>query len=72
MISETDTDFVVKTAEITVDEVTGIRTNKDQNAAIADYTLKRINVTPFASDNQELPKGGQAQLVLYDDGWRVD
>ena len=52
--------------------ITGIRTNKDQNAAIADYTLKRVNVTPFASDNQELPKGSQAQLTLYDDGWRVD
>ncbi len=72
LISETDKDFVVKTAEITVDEVTGIRTNKDQNSAIADYSLKRINVTPFGADSQGVPKGGQVQLMLYDDGWRVE
>ena len=72
LINETDKEFVIRTAEITIDEVTGIRPNKESNAATAEYTLKRINVTPFATDNATAPQGGQAEFLLYDDGWRVE
>ncbi len=72
LINETDLGFVLRAAEITLDEVTGIQANKDQNSVVADYTLKRINVTPFASDNLKTLNSGRAQLLLYDDGWRVN
>jgi hypothetical protein len=72
LMNETDQKLVVRTAEIALNEITGIQMNEQSKTAVADFTLKRINITPFATDNVAAPSGGQVMFSLFDDGWRIN
>jgi hypothetical protein len=64
--------FVVGVSDIALDEVTGIQMFQENRLAVAMFTLKRINVTPFQRNNVAVPGGGQANFSLFDDGWRIE
>lgn len=72
LMNETDQKLVARTAEIALDEITGIQMNEQSKTAVVDFTLKRINITPFATDNVAAPSGGQVMFSLFDDGWRIN
>ena len=72
LMNETDQKLVVRTAEIALDEITGIQMNEQSKTAVADFTLKRINITPFATETTDAPSGGQVMFSLFDDGWRIN
>lgn len=65
----------VKIADILLGEVTGIKMLNENKSAIAEYTIKYKNITPFVA----LIRGKlnqtdtvKAYFSLFDDGWRID
>lgn len=71
LVKETAVGYEVKAYELAFGEVTGIQINEQMKAAQADYTLKKINITPFGNNISVAPISGQAAFSLYDDGWRM-
>lgn len=80
LVSDSNSEYEVKTAEIAFGQITGIQISEQFKVATADYTLQRINFTPFAdsSSNQDVTKHASnqdmtrhADFSLYDDGWRI-
>lgn len=73
LLSETEGQYVVRVCEIAFNEVTGIQTLGDNKVAVADFTLKRINITPFGKNISQRPfSAPQATFSLFDDGWRIN
>ena len=70
-LSETNQEYVVRTAEVVFDQVTGIRSNKDDTTAIVEYALKTDNRTPFFVTEPRISKQGSKHFAKYDDGWRI-
>jgi len=71
LVRDVNTEYEVKTCEIAFGQITGVQMNEQFKVATADYTLQRINFTPFAdsSSNQDITR--HANFSLYDDGWRI-
>jgi hypothetical protein len=46
--------------------------NEQSKTAIVEFTLKRINITPFATDNVAALSGGRIGFSLFDGGWRIN
>jgi hypothetical protein len=72
LLSETDGQYVVKMCEIVFDGVTGIQLHGENKVAVADFTLKRVNITPFGKNLSQVPFSRQATFSLFDDGWRIN
>lgn len=68
--TNTAREYVVRVYDRTLDGVTGIRTVQEGKVAIAEFTTKSANSTPFAL-NIERPRTQQASFALFDDGWRI-
>jgi hypothetical protein len=71
LVKESDGIHVVKAYDLAFGEVTGIQINEQFKTATADYTLTKINITPFASNISTEPINGKATFALFDDGWRI-
>ena len=56
-------------------EVTGIIENKESNSSVVNFTIRRINITPFGriifNLNQETLNKSE-NFTKYDDGWRIN
>lgn len=59
----------VKTYDLAFGEITGIQVFEQSKTALADYTLKPTNITPFGLSPQPVTR--QATFALFDDGWRI-
>lgn len=64
----------VKLADEELVEVTGVSTGSTGKEAVVEYTTAFKNITPFAGlaskdFKQQSPR--KANVVLYDDGWRL-
>ncbi|MBB6128343.1 hypothetical protein [Mucilaginibacter lappiensis] len=66
--------YRVKTYDLFVDEVTGMKFSSDNKQAVVDFTLSPKNVTPFgeASPDSKAKVLLSALFTLYDDGWRIE
>lgn len=65
----------VKLADKNMVEVTGIKTMEDGKQAVAEYTTTYKNVSGFlvlTDINFSKTAPHKANLVLYDDGWRLE
>jgi hypothetical protein len=65
----------VKLAEEDIIEVTNIRTNKQGNKAVVDYTTTFKNITPFVkltTDDFTTKKTNKAYFGLGDQGWKLE
>jgi hypothetical protein len=71
LVKDADGAYHLKADELTFGEVTGIQINEQLKTAVADYTLKRTNLTPFGSNISTQPITKQATFALFDDGWRI-
>lgn len=71
LVKESDGVHEVKAYDLAFGEVTGIQINEQFKVAEADYTLKKTNITPFASNISPEPTNGKATFALFDDGWRI-
>jgi hypothetical protein len=71
LVKELNGAVQVKTCDAIFGEVTGIQVFEQTKTAVADYTLKVINITPFATNVPAGPISRHATFALYDDGWRV-
>ena len=71
LVKESDGVHQMKANDLVFGEITGIQVFEQSKTALADYTLKITNITPFGSSLrlQTIPR--QATFALYDDGWRV-
>lgn len=63
--------FDVRIYDLAFGEVTGIQVNEQFKFAEADYTLKAMNITPFATELPTQPITRKAHFRLFDDGWRI-
>ncbi len=72
LIKESYGEFEVKTCEISFGEITGIQQQDQFKEAIAEYTLLKINPTPFCGEIPSDPIKKSANFSLYDDGWRIE
>jgi len=72
LLGETDGQYVVRVCEIAFDGVTGIQEHEQSKVAVADFTLKRINITPFGENISQASFSRQATFSLFDDGWRIN
>jgi len=72
LLSETDGQYVVRVCEIVFDGVTGTQMHGENKVAVADFTLKRVKITPFGKNLSQVPFSGQATFSLFDDGWRIN
>jgi hypothetical protein len=61
----------VKIYELAFGEVTGIQINEQFKAAEVEYTLKKVNISPFSGNISMEPIKKRASFALYDDGWRI-
>lgn len=64
--------YIVKINDIVFGEVTGIQTHKELNMAEVEFTLKRVNPTPFNNASKQQFITQKASFSLFDDGWRVE
>ena len=71
LVKESGGALEVRVYDLGFGEVTGIQINEQFKAAEADYTLRVINITPFAGNVSTEPRGGKATFSLFDDGWRI-
>lgn len=65
----------VKIADEVIEEVTGIQMEDGGNRAVVEYKTTFANITPFlklSKLNVEEENVRMVDLVLYNDGWRVD
>lgn len=65
----------VKIADEVIEEVTDIQTVDGENRVVVEYKTTFANITPFAKLsklNLEEENVRRVDLVLYDDGWRVE
>jgi hypothetical protein len=65
---------VVKTCELVLDEITGIKEIPEFNVAEVEFTLKQTNLTPFADvfpSSRIQKRKCTASFQKYNDGWRV-
>lgn len=72
LVGETEDEYTFRTADITIDEVTGLRFDEGKTMGVAEYEFKAVNVTPFAVKEIVVPEGRKSTFVLFDDGWRID
>lgn len=59
LVNEFKDEYVLKTCEVVFGEITGIRIQEQLKIAEANYTLNRINCTPFAIEDPILPGTGR-------------
>ena len=71
LVKESRGEYEIKSAEITFGQITGIQMNDQAKVAEADYTLQRINITPFGSASSNDIMNRHQSFSLYDDGWRI-
>jgi hypothetical protein len=71
LVGESEQEYTFRTAEITINEVTGLIFNEGRTTATAEYNFKAVNITPFAIEKVSVPKASKETFLLYDDGWRV-
>jgi len=71
LVKESKGQYEVKSAEIAFGQITGVQMNEQFKVAEADYTLQRINITPFGSSSSNDIMNRQQSFSLYDDGWRI-
>ena len=66
--------YYVKTYDLDVDEITGVKMSSDNKEAVVDFTLEKENITPFgqAITNASSKRLLQGYFNLYDDGWRIE
>jgi hypothetical protein len=72
LINESKEKFIVKTCEITFGEITGIQMQEQVKVAEVNYTLKRINCTPFGNEGSQEIENRTDSFSLLDDGWRIN
>lgn len=78
ILTEEGTQFVsgrgFRTAKLVFGEITGIVERKDFNIAEVNYTLRRVDITPFgrALNVSEETIFRTANFTRYDDGWRIN
>jgi hypothetical protein len=63
--------FKLRTYDLVFGEITGIQVNEQFKVAEVEYTVRRVNVTPFAGEVSLEPMRRTARFALYDDGWRI-
>ncbi|MCR4341305.1 MAG: hypothetical protein NUW01_15615 [Gemmatimonadaceae bacterium] len=70
--------YRVKLHEFAFDAISGIVENNQTKTATVEYTIRRVNWTPFGDyfRKQDPSKyaeqvAAKAQFVKYDDGWRI-
>lgn len=63
--------FTVKTYDLAFGEITGIQVFEQFKTAKVDYTLEKVNVTPFARHVSPGTVNRTATFTLFDDGWRL-
>ncbi len=64
----------IRTSTLEFGEITGIVERKELNIAEVNYTLRRINITPFGSmiyNAKEEIIARTISFTKYDDGWRI-
>lgn len=69
LIKEDEKDYEMKSNEIAFGEITGIQVN--EKSAEVDYTLQRVNFTPFGNSSSKDIMTERQFFALYDDGWRI-
>lgn len=65
----------VKVADEVIEDVTGVQMEDGENRAVVEYKTTFVNVTPFSKLsklNLEEENARRVDLVLYDDGWKVE
>src|SRR5258708_29268827 len=67
LVKEADGIHEVKAYELAFGEVTGIQVFEQSKTALADYTLKITNITPFGSNLSAQPISRKATFALFDD-----
>ena len=71
LVNESRGQYEVKSAEIAFGKISGIQINEQYKVAEADYTLQRINITPFGHSSSNDIMNRHQSFSLYDDGWRI-
>lgn len=71
LVKDADGEYQIKVCEVTFGEITGIQIHEQFKVAEADYTLRKINLTPFGSNISTVPMNRKATFALFDDGWRI-
>jgi hypothetical protein len=71
LVQDSGDAYHLKAYERTFGEVTGIQINEQSKEAVADYTIRVANITPFVDNLPVNPTTHSAQFTLYDDGWRI-
>jgi len=71
LVKESRGQYEVKSAEIAFGQITGIQMNEQNKVAEAEYTLQRINITPFSHSSSNDIMNRHQSFYLYDDGWRI-
>ena len=71
LLKENNGQYEVKSAEIAFGQITGIQMNEQYKVAEAEYTLQRINITPFGHASSNDIMNRHQSFSLYDDGWRI-
>jgi hypothetical protein len=85
LISDEKEKFIVQTCELEFGEVTGIRIQEQAKIAEVEFTLNRVNCSPFTEtrygshsaydkswDYTRDPYKRKISFSLYDDGWRIE
>jgi hypothetical protein len=72
LVSQSDGVSEVKAYDLEFGEVTGIQINEQLKVAEVDYTLNKVNITPFGWEPvTQITITRKAVFRLFDDGWRI-
>ncbi|MEK6320241.1 MAG: hypothetical protein AABN33_01020 [Acidobacteriota bacterium] len=71
LVKDGDGEYQIKVNELTFGEITGIQIHEQFKTAEADYTVRKINLTPFGGNISTAPMNRRATFALFDDGWRI-
>lgn len=71
LVKESGGAHEVKIYDLAFGEVTGIQINEQFKSAQADYTVTKINISPFAGRISTEPTQSRMAFALFDDGWRI-
>jgi len=72
LVSQSGVVSEVKAYDLEFGEVTGIQVNEQLKVAAVDYTLTKVNITPFGWEPvTQITIPRKAVFRLFDDGWRI-
>jgi len=74
LVADANGEYELRTSELAFGQVTGIQVNEQFKVAEANFTIRRVNATPFADNDVSriTDIDNAVNFSLYDDGWRIN